>query len=135
MVEFTITRPIDMPPEKAWEVFSAFTSLSIPSVSVDTEQEGDPAANGVGAIRRIDGKIRERLESMDPPNAYTYTVLSGVPIKDHLGRVEIKPQDGKALVNWSVRFNPKLPGTGWLIKNVYQKTLNKMIDELEASAG
>ncbi len=133
MVEFTITRPLDMPAEKAWEVFSAFTILSVPSMSVETEQEGDPDANGVGAVRIIDGRIRERLESMDPPNTFTYTLLSGAPVKDYLGSVEIKPQGGKSLLTWHVRFNPKLPGIGWLVKIVIRKVIVKMIGELEAS--
>ena len=32
-----------------------------------------------------------------------------------------------------MRFNPKLPGIGWLIKIVIRKVIVKMIDELEAS--
>ncbi len=133
MIEFTITKQLDMPAEKAWEVFSPFTTLSVPSVSVEVEKEGDPAANGVGAIRRLNGRVLERLESMDPPNSFSYTLLSGAPVKDYLGTVEFKPQDSNTRLTWHVRFNPKLPGIGWLLKIVIRKVIAKMIAELEAS--
>ena len=133
MTEFTITRQLQMPAEKAWEVFSPFTTLSVPSISLEVEKEGDPDANGVGAIRRLNGRVLERLESMDPPKAFTYTLLSGAPVKDYLGTAEFQPQNSSTRLTWHVRFTPKLPGIGWLLKIVIRKVIVKMIDELEAS--
>ena len=59
-------------------------------------------ANGIGAIRNINirgAKARERLESIDPPNSFTYSMLSGAPVKAYLGTVNVVAQNGTTLIN------------------------------------
>ena len=134
MTTFTITRELDLPSEKAFAIISDFTRSPSPNISVNVEKKGDPEANGAGTIRTITiGKVRvrERLESVTPPNSFTYSILSGAPMKDYLGNVEIAPQEDKSLVRWNVKFTPKIPGTGWLGAIVSKKTINRLLDEME----
>jgi len=134
MTTFTITRVLDLPSEKAFAIISDFTRSPSPNISVKVEKKGDPEANGSGTIRDITiGKVRvrERLESVNPPNSFTYSLLSGAPVKDYLGNVEIAPQEDKSLVRWNVKFTPKIPGTGWLGAIVSKKTINRLLDEME----
>jgi hypothetical protein len=134
MTTFTITRELDLPSEKAFAIISDFTRSPGPNISVKVEKKGDPEANGSGTIRDITiGKVRvrERLESVNPPNSFTYSLLSGAPVKDYLGNVEIAPQEDKSFVRWSVKFTPKFPGTGWLGAIVSKKTINRLLDETE----
>lgn len=134
MTTFTITRELDLPSEKAFAIISDFTRSPSPNITVKVETKGDPEANGAGTIRTITiGKVRvrERLESVTPPNSFTYTILSGAPMKDYLGSVEIAPQDNKSLVRWNVKFTPKIPGTGWLGAIVSKKTINRLLNEME----
>lgn len=136
MTTFTITRELDLPSEKAFAIISDFTRSPSPNIAVKVEKKGDPESNGVGTIRTITiGKVRvrERLESVTPPNSFTYSILSGAPMKDYLGNVEIAPQEAKSIVRWNVKFTPKIPGTGWIGAMVAKKTINRFIDEMEAS--
>ena len=134
MTTFTITRELDLPSEKAFAIISDFTSSPSPNISVKVEKKGDSETNGAGTIRTITiGKVRvrERLESVTPPNSFTYSLLSGAPVKDYLGKVEIDPQEDKSLVRWNVKFTPNIPGTGWLGAIFSKKTINRLLDEME----
>jgi hypothetical protein len=136
MTTFTISRELDLPSEKAFAIISDFTRSPSPNIAVTVEKKGDPASNGVGTIRTITiGKVRvrERLESVTPPNSFTYSILLGAPMKDYLGNVEIAPQEAKSIVRWNVKFTPKIPGTGWIGAIVSRKTINRLIDEMEMS--
>ena len=136
MTTFTITRELDLPSEKAFAIISDFTRSPSPNIAVKVEKKGDPESNGVGTIRTITiGKVRvrERLESVTPPNSFTYSILSGAPMKDYLGKVQIAPQEAKSIVRWNVKFTPKIPGTGWIGAIVSRKTINRLIDEMEMS--
>ena len=136
MSTFTIIRELDLPSEKAFSIISDFTRSPSPTIPVQVEKEGDLESNGVGAIRTITiGKVhvRERLESVNPPNSFTYTILSGAPLKDYLGSVEIAPKEAKSVIRWNVEFTPKIPGTGWVGAIVSKKAINRLIDEMEAS--
>jgi hypothetical protein len=136
MTTFTITRELDLPSEKAFAISSDFTSSPGPTIKVEVEKEGDSESKGVGTIRVITvGKVRvrEQLKSVNPPNSFTYTLLSGAPAKDYLGTVEITPKDEKSVIRWNVKFTPKIPGTGWVGAMIAKKTINRFIDEMEAS--
>ena len=135
MTAFNITREVDLPSEKLFSIISDFTRSPSPTIQVQVEKEGDQA-NGVGTIRTITigmVKVRERLESVNPPDSFTYTILSGAPMKDYLGTVKILPKESKSEIQWDVKFTPKIPFTGWLGAMVSQKTINRLIDETEAN--
>ena len=135
MTAFNITREVDLPSEKLFSIISDFTRSPSPNIQVQVEKEGDQA-NGVGTIRTITigmVKVRERLESVNPPDSFTYTILSGAPMKDYLGTVKILPKESKSEIQWDVKFTPKIPFTGWLGAMVSKKTINRLIDETEAN--
>ncbi len=90
----------------------------------DLESEGDPAPDGVGAVRtftRYGVGSREEVLAWDPPHHLAYTILSGFPVRDYRADVvltsERQPGDAASApvgttVTWSVRFEPRVPGTG-----------------------
>ena len=134
MANFTITRKLDLPSDQVWAIISDFTRPPSSAISIEVEEKGNPEANGVGAIRNINikgAKARERLESVDAPNSITYRMLSGAPVKDYIGSVNVVAQDGGTLINWDVRFIPKIPGIGWIVAMVIRKSLNRFIDAIE----
>jgi hypothetical protein len=134
MTTFTVMRNMDMSAEKVWNVFSDFEHSPIPSCTVTVEKKGDPRALGVGTIRMITiGKrqIREKLESLKPPNQLTYSLLSGGPVKDYNGTIDINSIKGKTHISWKVNFKPTIIGTGWIIKQLLKSTLNRFINEIE----
>jgi hypothetical protein len=135
MTAFIITREVDLPSEKLFPIISDFTRSPSPTIPIKVEKEGDQA-NGVGTIRTITigmVKVCERLETVNPPNSFTYTILSGAPMKDYLGTIKIFPKGSKSEIQWDVKFTPKIPGTGWLGAMVSKKTINRQINEMEAN--
>jgi hypothetical protein len=134
MATFTITRKLDLPSEKVWVTVSDFTRAPSPAIIIEVEEKGDPDANGIGAIRNINikgAKARERLESVDAPNSITYRMLSGAPVKEYVGTVNVVAQDGATLINWDVKLIPKIPGIGWIVAMVIRKAINRYIDAIE----
>ena len=134
MATFTITRKLDLPSEEVWATVSDFTRAPSPAIIIEVEQEGDPESNGIGAIRNINikgAKARERLESVDAPNSITYRMLSGAPVKEYSGTVNVLAQDGATLIKWDVKLIPKIPGIGWIVAMVIKRAVNRYIDAIE----
>ena len=134
MAAITIERTINVPHEKVWAVVEDFTGSPGPPIMVVLEKGGNLKLNGAGTVRTITiGKntARERLESMEPPHRFTYSMISGAPVKDYLGRAEFKPDGGSTAIKWTATFTPKFPGTGWMIGRKIKKVINSFIDELE----
>lgn len=135
MTTFTITRKLALSSEKVWATVSDFTSAPSPEITIDVEEKGDPEANGIGAIRNIKIKgvpgVVERLEAVDAPNSITYRMLSGAPVKEYLGTVNVVALDGATLINWDVKLIPKIPGIGWIFAMVIKKAINRYIDAIE----
>src|SRR3982751_1753163 len=87
------------------------------------EREGDPAPDGVGAIRRLGAPgfwSREQVVSWEPPSRYAYTLLKGLPIRDYLAEVTLRSDDGGTAIVWAGRFDAKIPGTGGAIRLLLQ---------------
>ncbi len=99
---------------------------------------GRSSLHGAGAIRTITiGKVRvrERLESLDPANkSFSYKILSGAPMKEHLAKAEFFPRGLSTEIRMSVHFKPAIPGIGWIVANVTKKAINQYLDAVEKAA-
>jgi hypothetical protein len=76
------------------------------------EREGDPPPNGVGAIRRLSlvgSPIREEVTVFEPPHRFAYKMLSGVPVKSHIGTVDLAQKGAGTLLTWQIDSVPKFP--------------------------
>ena len=92
MTAFAIEREIDLPPEKAFSIISDFTRPPSPNIPIEVEKEGDLESHGVGTIRTITigmVRVRERLESVNPPNFFTYTILSNILVQSGSSEIGI----------------------------------------------
>ena len=133
MAYFKLERTIHAPLEKVWAA-ADFTKSCDP-LPMQVAKEGDPALLGVGFERAVSAngmKVVERLVAIDPPHSYSYTMVSGVPVKEgYLGKAEFTEKDGATMITWSGIFTPKIPCTGWLISFMTKKTINKIIDAID----
>jgi uncharacterized protein YndB with AHSA1/START domain len=117
MASFTLTREIAAPPETVFEVLTdhrRYAEIS-PVRSSELEREGDPSPNGVGAIRVLTSlgpTFREEVIAYEPPRRFSYKLLSGIPVRDHVGTVELVPEGGGTKVVYAVRTFPTLPLVG-----------------------
>ncbi|HLI75282.1 MAG TPA: SRPBCC family protein [Acidimicrobiales bacterium] len=81
-------------------------------------REGDPAPDGVGAIRRFalgPGGSKEEVVAWEPPHHLGYKALSGLPVKSYSADVYLESDGNGTVVTWRSRFVPLVPGTGALV--------------------
>ena len=81
----------------------------------ELEREGEPAPNGVGAIRALRSvgpPLREEVVSYERPSRFSYKVVSGIPVRDHLGTVLLTPEGSGTRVTYAVKTTPTLPLVG-----------------------
>ncbi len=138
MPAFVISRKVALPADKIWSVCKDFGKAPGPGVTVEVEEHGSPYAYNLGCVRVVtigNVKVRERLIAIDPPRGFSYTILSGAPMKNHVGKAEIIPIGMKTEIRWNVEFQPKVPGIGWIVSMVTKKAVNQYIDAIEKGAG
>jgi uncharacterized protein YndB with AHSA1/START domain len=108
------------------------------------EREGEPAPNGIGAIRVLTSAgppLREEVIAYEPPTRFSYKLLSGAPVRDHVGTVELTPQDGGTKVVYAVRTTPTLPLVGGAVVGVVKLGIKQLLagiaseSERRAAAG
>jgi ligand-binding SRPBCC domain-containing protein len=134
MASFVIERTVNIPIERVWSIIADFSKAPTPDISVVVEKKVDPKAAGVGTIRRVTiGKVcvQEILDSANPPNAFTYRILSRAPMKEYRGTVTFTDMGGKTLIRWSADLKPKIPLTGAICCRVAKGVVNQVIDSIE----
>ncbi len=94
MRTFTLEKTIAAPPSTVFEVLAdhrGYSAIS-PIRSSTLEREGDPAPNGVGAIRvlkTLGPPLREEIVEFVPGERLVYRLLSGAPLRDHTGTITL----------------------------------------------
>jgi len=97
-------------------------------------REGSPERNGLGAVRRMRGPgvmLDEEVVRWMPPARCDYRVVAGAPIRDHAGCVTLRDAGNETDVEWIVRLNPVVPGTGAVIRTGLQRALDGMLQRLK----
>jgi uncharacterized protein YndB with AHSA1/START domain len=118
VASFAFRGTVSAPIETVFDVLTDHRGYAqiTPLRSVTLEREGDPAPNGVGAIRRlglVGPPIREEVTEFDRPTRFVYRLLSGAPVRDYIGTVELAPDgDRKTHVVYRVDTFPVIPLTG-----------------------
>jgi len=129
-----VQRTVHAPLDKVWAIAGDFSKSPDTSLPTEIVCKGDEANGRVGCERKIKMGallVHERLDAIDPPNSYTYSMLSGSPVKYYRGKVAFTAEGENTRIRWSVEFAPKIPGTGWLINKINIKNYKHFIDELE----
>jgi uncharacterized protein YndB with AHSA1/START domain len=117
MASFTYERQVAAPPEIVFDVLTdhrGYTKIT-PLRKAELEREGEPEPNGVGAIRRLTAvgpPMREEVLAYEPSRRFSYKLLSGLPVRDHVGTVELTPSASGTRVVYAVRTTPTLPLVG-----------------------
>jgi len=134
MASLDFERKVNLPIEKVWSLIGDFTATPGPDIKVEVEKEGDPNKGGAGTIRTITiGKVRvkEILDTANPPNSFTYRILSGAPMKEYHGNVTFEDRDGATVIHWQSEIKPKIPFTGPILVKVTKGAVNGLIDAVE----
>src|SRR5262245_11485736 len=105
------------PADRVWEIVG--NPGTTPGRGIVVEVERPAAENGSGLVRAVRigrGTFREQITSVGPGRRLTYRLLSGAPVREYLGTVDVAESgDGGSRVRWTVRYEPRFPGTGWLV--------------------
>lgn len=119
MATFTLERTTSADMETVFDVLTdhrGYADISAPR-KVVLEREGDPAPNGVGAIRQIHlvgPPLREEIVLYDRPGRFSYKLLSGLPVRDHVGQVTLSHSGGGTHISYRVQSTPAIPVIGQL---------------------
>jgi hypothetical protein len=114
MANFTFRALVKAPIDVVFDVLTDHRGYSritpVRSSTLEREGKGDP--NGLGAIRRlglVGPPIREEVTEFARPNRFVYRLLSGAPVRDHVGTVELAEEPGGTRMTYDVRTTPTLP--------------------------
>jgi uncharacterized protein YndB with AHSA1/START domain len=132
MASFRYVRQVAAPPEVVFDVltdhrrYNEITSLR----RAELEREGEPDPNGVGAIRVLTvagPPMREEVIAYERPHRFSYKILSGLPVRDHVGTVELKPADGGTEIAYAVKTTPTIPLAGPVFMAVLKKAIRDLL--------
>ncbi len=137
MITVEVRRRIPASRERVWRVYADYESWSdwagIGRVRLAREGQGD--RNGVGCVRRISTggvSVDEEIVEFEPPRRLAYRVVrGGIPIKNHLGEVELEESGGATEIRWRARFDSRIPGLGFLWRAVVRSVFGRVLTALE----
>lgn len=146
MASFTFKREIAAPPETVFAVLTDHRKYSelTPLRKSELEREGESAPNGLGAIRRLTAvgpPLREEVIAYEPVERFSYKLLSGLPVRDHVGTVELTAGGSGTKMVYAVRTHPTVPVVGPVVVAVVKQAVKGLVDgivkesERRAAAG
>ena len=95
-----------------WPTWSSLETFAL-------EREGADEPEGLGAVRVFrSGKVtgRDTIVELAPERRFSYTHESSLPIKNYRADVDLTPTAGGTEIRWVSAFDPKIPGTGRLMR-------------------
>ena len=116
MPGYTVRREIRAPREVVFTVLTdheGYTKLT--PLHWTLERAGSPQRNGIGAVRairpsrRVPFAIREEVTEYDEPNRFAYKVISGAPVRSHVGMVILTETPTGTQVEYTMDAVPKVP--------------------------
>jgi carbon monoxide dehydrogenase subunit G len=139
MASFTLVREVDAPPEVVFDVLTdhrRYADITPVRKSV-LEREGEPVPNGVGAIRVLSSvgpSLREEVIAFEPSTRFSYKLLSGAPVRDHVGTVLLEPAGAGTKVTYALRTTPTVPVVGAAVVGVTKLAIKSLLDGIVAES-
>jgi uncharacterized protein YndB with AHSA1/START domain len=132
MASFTFVRQIAAPPQTVFDVLTEHESYAAITLLRKSrlEREGEPAPNGVGAIRVLSSvgpPLREEVIAYESPSRFSYKLLSGLPVRNHVGTVELSAEGDNTKMVYAVRTQPTLPLVGGAVVGAVKQGVKALI--------
>lgn len=139
MASFTLEREIEAPPETVFDVLTDHRRYAqiTPLRKSELEREGEPAPNGVGSIRvlgAVGPDLREETIVYERPRRFSYKVLSGLPVRDHVGTVLLEPSAGGTKVVYALKVMPAVPVFGGLVVAFVRQAIVRLLKGVTAES-
>jgi uncharacterized protein YndB with AHSA1/START domain len=140
VASFTLVREVKAPPETVFDVLTDHRRYAeiTPLRKSALEREGEPAPNGVGSVRvltAVGPPLREETIVYERPVRFSYKLLSGLPVRDHVGTVSLEPRDGGTRVTYAVRTMPTVPVVGAAVVFLVKQGVTQLLNGISAEAG
>ena len=135
MTIVSIERKLNVPLNKAWPLLGDYSRSPSHAFRVILHEEGDPKDNGVGTVRSIKiglFTIKQRLEDVEPSKYFTYSILSGPPVRKYTGKYMFIQDIDSTIIRWNADIEPKYPLIGWIIAIFAKKAVNQILDQIES---
>ncbi|MGA8544776.1 MAG: SRPBCC family protein [Mycobacterium sp.] len=127
---------ISAPADKVWDAITDQDNMArwIGFDPVVVRKEGWTQRHGAGTERLMQGprgvgQVVEQVLATTPLQHLRYRVIEGSPLSNHQGEVTLKQSGAQTELVWSIRFRPKVAGTGALLQKVLQARLRTMLNE------
>lgn len=124
----------------ARDVFSFFSdhnrwSEVYPAIIRRLTDSVDPRnANGLGSSRIIamfPTIFQETITKYEEGNLIEYKITFGSPFKNYVGNMRfVDLGNGKSRLDYSIEFEPRIPKTGFILRNLVEKRVGDAIREL-----
>jgi uncharacterized protein YndB with AHSA1/START domain len=140
-----VTRTIPAPPEAVFDRladhanYERFRGIHASRLL----REGEPAPNGVGALREI--KVRpltfeEEIKAYERPTRLDYLIVKlNVPFEHHGGSIRLTPDGEGTHVDWRSSFTVPVPLVGPAIEIPWELTLRRgfrrVLEDVERIVG
>ena len=124
----TSTAVVNAPMDQVWALVSDHEGMTGwgPGLKVDLVRNGDGDRNGVGAVRKIRTPLSvlaivEEVVDFDPPYRMAYRAVSGVPLKNYLGEIELTTVATGTRIDYSISADSRVP----LVDDVSVKAISR----------
>ena len=101
------------------------------------EREGEPAPDGVGSIRVLTlagPPMREETIVYERPSRFSYKVLSGLPVRDHVGTASLEPRGSGTRITYAVHTTPTVPVAGGVVVGAIKLAIGQLLNGVAAEA-
>lgn len=112
----TVRREVRAPREVVFAVLTDHEGYTrITPLQWTLERAGSPHPNGVGAVRairparRAPFAVREEVTEYEEPSRFAYKVISGAPVRSHVGTVTLTDIPAGTRVEYTMDAVPRIP--------------------------
>ncbi len=110
-----------------------------PIDSLELEKPGADEREGIGAVRLLrGGRVtgHDEIVELVPDRRFAYRHTSNLPVRDYLGEIELEPTSTGTAIRWVSTFEPRIPGTGRLMRRALDGFVARLVSGLaEHAAG
>jgi hypothetical protein len=140
MASFTVTATVAAPIDTVFDVLTDHRGYAdiTPLRAVTLERQGHPEPDGVGAVRvlkLLGPPIREEVTVYERPSRFSYRMLSGAPVSEHIGTVDLTADGNRTQIAYRVDTTPSIPvpESAWAAANkpVINRLLGAIVKEAE----
>jgi uncharacterized protein YndB with AHSA1/START domain len=127
----TVAAPIS----HVWTVLADHEGMTgwVPGMKTNLIRLGNDDRNGVGAVRSIRvplplPAIVEEIVAFEPRRRLTYRALSGVPLRNYVGDVELRRVGGGTEITYSISADNPLPAVAKVLASTLLTLLRRQVN-------